>query len=449
MTDQPLLFDLPLKDQPENPETNNSKPRLLEASRNQVEMQITSLNDLVYEDHPVRSIWSYVERIDLSKYLNNIQSCEGTAGRPAIDPKILVALWMYAIIEGLGSARVLARYTKEHVGFKWICGNVAIERRTISDFRINNNELFDDMLAQGVAILVDAGAVTLKEIAQDGIRVKAAASKSSFRNKKSLKKLYIEAKERVNFLKKELEEDPAQCFNRQKATKLKAAEARKNKIDVARKKLQETVKDIDKTRERYRKKKLTEEEKENHIRTSPTEPEARIMKLPDGSFHPAYNFQYSVDTSSNVIVGVDVVAIGSDGGLMLPMFNQLKQRYKQIPERYLVDGGFKNHKDIEELSKEGCSVYMPVQNAVKGKKIDNAHQPRRYDSEQIKEWRIRMAQTEAKAIYRKRASTVELVNANHRRRGLKRLVVKGLEKAKGMALLMALVHNFTQGINWL
>lgn len=444
--EQLTLFSLPSQEQPEESnKTYYSQRKIRQASRNQIEMIISSLDELIPEDHPVRAIWTYVENLDLSKSILKINSFEGCAGRSAIDPKILVTLWLYATVEGIGSARTLARYTNEHTAFKWICGNVAIERKTISDFRTTNGDLFDELLAQGVAILVDAGEVTLKEIAQDGLRVKANASKKTFHRKKTIQESYKDAKNRLAILKKELEEEPNKFSEREKATKQRVARERLGKLKAAQENLKQLLAKSDDSRKKNKKKVLSEEEKEE-IRVSTTDPEARKMKMPDGSFHLAYNFQFSVDTAKTIIVGVDVVQAGTDGGQMLPMYTQIKDRYGVIPERYLADGGFKSKTDVEEITRDGCKVYVPLQARANGKEIKKVHEARRCESKEVEEWRSRMGEKEAQDIYKRRGSTIEICNARLRKYGLYRLCVRGLEKAKDMAKMFAVAHNMMRSL---
>jgi transposase len=172
MTHQEMLFPLPTKPLPENLPKSSGIPRVKKACRTQYEIRNSTLDELVDENHVVRNIWAYVDSLDLSIAYNSIQAVEGNAGRPAIDPKILVALWLYATIEGIGSAYVLTRYCKEHNAFRWICGGIEIERRTISDFRVDQGELFESLLAQSIAVLLRNNLVSLREIAQDGVRVR-------------------------------------------------------------------------------------------------------------------------------------------------------------------------------------------------------------------------------------------------------------------------------------
>lgn len=444
--DQLAMFSFPNQEKSEKPkELCYGQRKLRQASRNQVEMVMSSLNEMISDDHPVRAIWAYVENLDLAKALFKIKSYEGCVGRSAVDPKILVALWLYATVEGIGSARVLARYTREHLAFKWICGNVEMERRTISDFRINHGDLFEDLLAQGVAILVHAEQISLKEIAQDGLRVKADISKKSFQRKKSIQENYKDAKDRLALLKKEIEEEPTKFTEREKATKLRAAREREEKLKAAQENLNKMLEESDLNRKKHKKKVLSKEEKDK-ICISKTDPEARKMKMPDGSFYPAYNFQIAVDTEKTIIVGVGVVQAGTDGGQMLPMYTQIQERYGITPERYLADGGFKSKTDVEKIAKDGCKVYVPLQEKANGKDVKKVHEARKGESKEVGEWRSRMAEEESKIIYKRRGATVELCNARLREYGLYRLCVRGLEKAKDIANMFAVTHNMMRSI---
>lgn len=254
MENQLVLFSLPSQDQTEALPAFQGNPRLLQATRSQIEIQWAALDELIDEEHPVRQIWVYVEKLDLTNHLNTIKSIEGNAGRSAIDPKILVALWLYATIEGIGSARVLDRYTREHLAFKWICGGVPIARKTISDFRTNNGELFEELLAQGVAILVKAGVTIVEEIAQDGLRVRASAGRGSFCKEGSIKVLYKQAKERLEILRREIEEDPNRCISRRQAAKKQASEAKLKRLESAEKELAAYIKEKENLRKRHKKK---------------------------------------------------------------------------------------------------------------------------------------------------------------------------------------------------
>ncbi len=179
-------------------------------------------------------------------------------------------------------------------------------------------------------------------------------------------------------------------------------------------------------------------------RVSTTDPQARVMKMGDGGFRPAYNGQFATDTESQVIVGVDVSNEGSDQGQMEPMAEQIEERYGQVPEQYLVDGGFANKEAIEKVTDQGSTVYAPVSKPKDPNR--DRHIPLQSDTEAIAQWRARMGTEEAKEIYKQRASTAECVNAVARNRGLQQLRVRGQRKVKTVLLWYALAHNMMRGL---
>lgn len=423
---------------PENP--SHLKRRLVTACRNQMTMQVACLDDLIDKDHPARRIWEYLEQVNLSIPLENVKSVEGASGRPAIDPKILMALWLYATVLGIGSAWALSDYCKDHIGFKWLCGGVSIDRKTLSNFRSSSGKAFDELLIKGIAILNHANLVTLQEIAQDGLRVRASAGKHSFHREKTLKAHLEEAKGRVEFLKQEIENDPASCRNRIKTTQLIAAKERLERLARANEELKQYCETKDQKRIKHKKKALTESEKAE-MRVSSTDPDARRMKMADGGFRPAYNVQFAVDTGSQAIVGVDVSKNGNDGEEMLLMYQRIKETYKTVPLRYLVDGGFLNKTAMQSMYEEGCKVFVPAEKSEQAKKNRVRSS---WKDEFILDWLTRMKTEEGRTIYRRRASSVECVNAQARSRGLYQFVVRGLDKAKIIAKLMAVAHNMVR-----
>jgi transposase len=432
IADTATLFAVP--EPPPPPPPPSAPPRLRQADRRQVVMRAASLDSLLSDDHRARLVWEYVEGLDLSPLYADIRAVQGRAGRDATDPRILLALWLYATLEGVGSARQLARLCEEHAAYQWICGGVSMNYHTLSDFRVEHPEFLDNVLTQSVATLMHAGLVTLHRVAQDGMRVRANAGAASFRRRPTLEECQAEAKEQVEALAKELEEDPSSSNRRQLAARRRAARERSQQIQRA---LAELVK--------IEAKKSPEEKAK--ARASTTDPEARVMKMGDGGFRPAQNVQLATDTESQVIVGVDVVNTGSDQGQMPPMVEQIEQRYGRTPGEVLVDGGFAKHEDIETVGggQTKAKVYAPVPKPKKNSNRD-PHQALADDSETIAEWRVRMGTPEAKEIYKDRASTAECVNAIARNRGLQRFLVRGLPKVLSVALWYAIAHNVMRAV---
>ena len=101
------------------------------------------------------------------------------AGRPTPDPKILLGLWLYATVEGVGSARALARLCGHHAAYRWMCGRVPVNDHGLSDFRVAAGAGLDRILSESVAALMAEGLVSLEEVAVDGTRIAANAGKGS------------------------------------------------------------------------------------------------------------------------------------------------------------------------------------------------------------------------------------------------------------------------------
>jgi transposase len=386
------------------------------------------------EDHPARSVWEYVEGLDLSPLHERVKAVERRPGRSPIDPQILFALWLYATLRGVGSARELDRRCNPQTGevpFQWICGGVSVNHHTLSDFRTQHVELLDKLLTDSVAVLMQEELVTLDRVAQDGMKVRASAGAASFRRRPTLEEHLADARAQVEALKAELAADPAAANRRQQAARERAARERAERLQRALEQLPDVA----------AKKKASEKEK---ARVSTTDPEARVMKMADGGFRPAYNVQLATDTGSQIITGVDVTNSGGDQGKLAPMVEQHDERYGQTPDEALVDGGFVKKDDITKVSApEGITkVYAPV---MESKKEDvDPHAPRKGDTPAVAEWRARMATDEAKEIYKERAATAECVNAIARNRGLQQFGVRGSPKVKAVILWYVLAHNLNR-----
>ena len=308
MAERGLFEELP-EQRAERPRDKGlSAPRLREAQRDQIELQAVDLESLLVPDHPARAVWAFVEQLDLSELLGSIKAREGEPGRPPADPKILMALWLYATIEGVGSARALTRLCEEHVAYRWLCGGVSMNHHTLSDFRVAQVALLDRLLAQGVAALVSEGLVKLERLAQDGVRIRASAGSSSFRRRGRLESLLEEAEQRVATLKAELETDPGASTARQQAARARAAREWVTRIKASRERMTE----LEARRARREKTHKKDTQKQKEPRASTTDAEARVMKMADGGYRPAYNGQFASDPQTQVIVAVDLDTSGSE-----------------------------------------------------------------------------------------------------------------------------------------
>jgi hypothetical protein len=244
-----------------------------------------------------------------------------------------------------------------------------------------------------------------------------------------LERLETEARQQVDALRKELQDDPGAATKRQQAARERAHRERQERIARARQVLPQV----------QAKKRP---DKKDQARASTTDPDARFMKMPDGGVRPAVNVQLATDTQSQIITGADVGNVGSDMGQMSPMIEQHKERYDRTPQEMLADGGFAARDDIDSASRAEppTTVYAPVQKSRKEEgKVCYDRQPA--DTDAVAQWRQRMSTPEAQAIYKERAATAECVNALARNRGMQQFLVRGLRKIRAVVLWFALAHN--------
>lgn len=414
-------------------------PRLRVPQRNQVEMHWLPLDELLEPEHAVRAVWAVVCGLDFRRWLSEIKAVEGTAGRDATDPRLLAALWIYATLDGIGSARELARLCEKHLAYQWLCGGVSVNYHLLADFRSQGGEKWDELLTQIVGSLLAENLVTMKRVAQDGMRVRAHAGKGSFRRQPRLQQFLEEARRQVEALKQLEEESSEDLTQRQRAARKRAAEERNRRLEEAVRNCDELQKQREETAKKSGR-------KPSEARASTTDPEARTMKFADGGYRPGYNVQFSTDTASGIIVGVDVVNDGSDQEQLPPMLAQLEERYDRRPEEALVDGGFTSLEAIKQADQRSCTVYAPLKEEEKQLAVGkDPYQRKRGDSAAVAAWRERMGTAAAKLIYRLRGQTAEWVNAQSRNRGFQQMPVRGRLKCRTVTVLYAIVQNIVQG----
>jgi transposase len=406
-------------------------PRLRRPDRQQMTMRPCSLDELIPQDHDVRIIWTVVLAWDLSAFLATIRARGEEAGRAATDPRLLIALWLYAATRGVASARELDRLCRESDPYRWICGGVSVNYHTLSDFRVRHEAALDNLLTQMLAVLIQGQAVCVDRIAQDGTRVRVSAGANSFKKRETLEQTRQKARDHLAIIKRQAQRLEETTVRRQKAEH-RAAQEKLARIEEALKQLAE----VEKAKAQQKDKPT----KKNPLKASMTDPEARFMRMPDGGSRPAYNVQLAVDTESRAVVGVEVTNAGSDAGLSEPLREQVEQRSGSEVKEQLLDGGFAKLEAIDEAAADGTTFYMPVPKPRKAG--TDPHQPKRTDSEAVAQWRQRMATAEAKEIYKQRASTIETANGELKtERGMGRFLVRGLRKARCVALWSVLAYN--------
>jgi transposase len=408
----------------------NAPPRLRRPDRQQRVVQPRRFDELVPEDHPVRAVWALVLRWDLTRFLQGIRARGERPGRAATDPQLLIALWLYATIEGMGCGRQLARLCIESDPYKWLCGGVSLNDHTLNDFRVDHEEALDDLLTQMIAVLTQAQIVSVKRIAQDGTRIRASAGAHSFGERETLEKHWAAARAHREAVKQSAA-DPT-LSAQQKAARERGARERQERLEQALVELKKV--------EQAQAQSKDKSTKDHPARASSTAPEARMMRMPDGGTRPAYNLELATDCDRRAIVGVTATHAGRDAGQDAPMRDQVEERADEAVEEPLIDGDFLTREGIERAAVEEVTVYVPVPQPRKAG-VD-PYAPKPTDSEPVAQWRQRMGTQATKQLYQQRSSTIETINGELKtERGLNRVLVRGLRKVPCAALWSALAYN--------
>ena len=417
---------------PESPAARGSL-RFRRADRSQMRLLPVSLDETIPAEHHVRALWDLVERLDVSEFATGLKVCAGEAGRSATDVRLLVALWLYAATQGIGSAREVACLCERHAAYRWLCGGVSVNSHSLSDFRVDHEKALDGLMTEALAMLMEHKVVCVHRISQDGLRVRASAGKGRFRREERLGSLLEQAQTQVAALKAQREAPAVSDRNaRQDAARERATRERQERVQKALAALEEVKKVKARARNNNR-------DNPSSARASTTDSEAHLMMMPDGGFRPAYNVQVATDTVSRALVEVDVTPVGSDKAQSEPMRERVQERTGTSVKEHLMDGGFVKLEQIQRAEQVGVKVYAPPQQS---RKDLDPYRVQDTDSVEIAAWRTRMSTEEAKAIYKERASTRETVNADLRTyRGVRPFLVRGLRKVQCVALWSALAYN--------
>jgi len=435
-----LFEDLPEQAKPQTDTAGFEAPRLREPKRDQIELRATDIDSLIGEDHLARLIWAFVVSLDLSELENRIKARGSKPGHPTIAPRLMLALWLYATSQGVGSARALDRLCKSHDAYRWLCGGVSVNHHTLGDFRIDCADVLDRLLSEHLASLAEAGLVNLDTLAQDGVKIRASAGTSSFRRAETLERKLEAAQAVVEQLKREVEAHPEESNKRIKAARERAARERKERVQAAQAALAEL-----KGKRQQLEEKGGNGKKPKEPRASTTDADARVMKMADAGFRPAHNVQVTSAAGTQIIVAVDVGNNGSDRGLMKPMLEQLHVRMGRFPKHHIVDGGFCCASDIEWAHSQEIEVFCPPTKSRSG--VD-PYQPRQSDGPGALAWRARMASEAGKAQYAIRV-ICECIHARWRNWNLRQVTVRGREKVRAVVTLYAFTNNVLQGFRLL
>lgn len=318
--------------------TGTPAVRVRAIQRQQPEWRYVDVEALVATDHPVRAVWELVARVDLSAFYAEIKAVAGVPGREHWDPRLLVSLWVWAYSQGVSSAREIERRCEWDPAFQWLTGLAVVNYHTLSDFRVSHRAALETLFTEVLGVLSAAELVTLTRVMHDGTRIRACASTDTFRREGRLQEHLATAAAHVAALAAEPEEV---CTRRERAARERAARDRQERLQAAVTELQTLRAQAGSRQE------------PGDMRVSESDPQARIMKLGDGGYTPAYNAQLSTDAAHGIIVGVGLTQSASDSGELTGAVDRIAANTGERPVQVVADGGFTNRANIIDLEQRG------------------------------------------------------------------------------------------------
>ena len=327
-------------------------PRLVSINRQQLLLRTVDVEQLVDDEHCVRSIWALVGRLDLRLYHAQIAAVEGSAGREHTDPQLLISLWLYAYSRGMSSARELARQCEYEPGCQWLCGMQPVSHRTLSGFRSDNKTALDDLFAQVLGMLSAQGLITLERVTLDGTKIKANAGGNTFRGQEKIAAHLGAAREQVRILNEQAE-NADQLAKRQASARRRAARQRTSRLEAALHEVQ-----------RLQREKV-HDRKTFIARASSTDPEAHVMRNGEGGTVPSYNVQVLTDAKHGLVVNVEATTDAIDYRQLEPALERCEERLGEQPQQIIADGDYTNHASVQAAAARGVDFYGSWQDSWK------------------------------------------------------------------------------------
>jgi transposase len=325
------------------------KPRYELIDREQLCWRRVDVERLIGEEHPARAIWEFVGKLDLRRYSEQARAVEGKAGRPRWEPRLVISLWVYAYSEGVNSGRAIEELCEWEPAYQWLTGAQVVNAHTLTDFRTQQEGALEELFVQVLGLLSADGLIRLQRVMQDGTKIRANAAANSFSRKERVEQALKEAAEQVKTVGTMSEEETSR---RMTTARKRAARERQERLEQALEEFNE----------------LNEEGKDKEKRrVSTSDPDARVMKQPDGGFAPSYNVEIDTDAKSGVVVAVGVVQAGNDFEQLEPGIERVKKNLGKSPEQVVTDGGFVSRGNIVAMKEREIEFIAPcVDEAAKG-----------------------------------------------------------------------------------
>ena len=383
-------------------------------------------------DHPVRFFNQMVEEeLDVSQFIGNSDNL-GTHGRPSYDPVMLLKIVLYGYMVGVNSSRDLAKACVERIDFRFLTGGLIPSFSTITKFRADSAQALAGLFSQSVSIASKDDLVEMQNVAFDGTKILANASKHKAMS-------YERMREKVERYHTEIE---ALKVERRAAT-VRRKEEIERELEFKRERLSNLQEQKFALEDQHFEQsgELPKEKDQRNF----TDPESRIMKKGAG-FEQCYNAQAAVDKSNQIIVAAYVTQAGNDKQQLEPLVAHTIEQVGVLPDRGLADAGYFSEAVAESLKQQYGTTEWLIS---PGRLAHGSHSgapprgriPRNISVTDL--MRRKLSTKAGKAAYAQRKAIVEPAFGQIKEANLefRRFSFRGLKKVSGEWLLVCAAHN--------
>ncbi len=312
--------------------------------REQLVLFATCLDDRIPDDHPVRLLAEILEGVDWSDWEAHYH---GSIGQPPIHPRVLAALWLFALRQRIRSSRKVEYMAAHNIDFLWLAEGHTPDHTTLSEFRSRFKVELKGLFRQVANIAIAAGFLRLVDVATDGTRIKANNSRYETWKPETLARALDElTTEFEKLLAESQQRDGAdddglgEGGSSQLPPELADLAERREKLQAIQQELQEAT--------AARRREGIDPQK-NPAQIPKHDPDSRVLPNKEGGYAPNYTPIATTEGHGGYIVDADVIVGPGEQGTLVPSLDRVTEMFGEQPENALADGAFATGPNIADL----------------------------------------------------------------------------------------------------
>ncbi|MBW8746032.1 MAG: transposase [Acidobacteria bacterium] len=373
-----------------------------------------SVHEELKSNHLCFFIRRMVERLDLSGF----EQAYGAEGGALYAPELMLSVWLYAYATGITSARQLERRLVEDLPLRYLAAGSRVDNWALSAFRRRHARALNDCFTRVLEIARELGIGKLGRVAIDSTRIKASACRDRVDTEQQLRDLRAQLRRQVRRWQQTVDRDEDG-----------------GGLEIAIEHLEDKLAELPQRLEKLRKSGLK--------KLSATDSDARFLRCRGGRFELGYTGEIAV-SDDHLIVAQRVTQNEADNASLVPMVEQIIQRYNSPPEKILADSGFFSLQNLKQMEALQLDAYVPDSNLARSLNVGvRCHGKAKALTHRRMRRKLRSEQ--GRKIYAHRKAIVEPVfGILKQQRNLRQFRTRGLQTVGCEFTLATLAYNLSR-----